>query len=209
FSVVVIGVLVVLAVTWWQHRPTGQTTNELVQVNSTSVTKPAAVAAAATLEPAPAVSGNEVSKEIQASPKLEILTPHKAASVSTAVAESVQKKGTTRLAAARIAPAQTPAAIPAGSALPSQLMHVKFVVSQASWIEVYDIAGKRLYYALAPAGDNLNISGDGPLQVFLGYSPGVSIEMNGVPFNQAPFTHSDNTARFRLGAPAGGTGKTG
>ncbi|MGH8402365.1 MAG: DUF4115 domain-containing protein [Gammaproteobacteria bacterium] len=88
-------------------------------------------------------------------------------------------------------------------------MHVKFVVSQASWIEVYDIAGKRLYYALAPAGDNLNISGDGPLQVFLGYSPGVSIEMNGVPFNQAPFTHSDNTARFRLGAPAGGTGKTG
>ncbi|MGH8415161.1 MAG: DUF4115 domain-containing protein, partial [Gammaproteobacteria bacterium] len=205
-SVVVIAALVVLAVTWWQHRPTGQITNGLVQANSTSVTKPAAAAPAATLEPALPVSGNEVIREAPSSPKPEILMPH---NVAPEIVESAPKKNTTARTAARIVPAQTLAAIPVGSVPSSQLIHVKFVVNQASWIEVYDAAGKRLYYALAPAGDNLNLSGDGPLQVFLGYSPGVSIEMNGALFNQAPFTHSDNTARFRLGAPAGNEGNTG
>ncbi|MGH8396818.1 MAG: RodZ domain-containing protein [Gammaproteobacteria bacterium] len=209
FSVMVIAVLVVLAVTWWEHRPAVHTADELVQASSTGATKPAAIVPPATLEPATSVSGGEVLKESRPLSKPEMVMPRTAAPDSTAVAESVPKKENMPRAAARISPGLALAATPAGSASPSELVHVRFIVSQASWIEVYDAAGKRLYYGLAPVGNNLSVSGDGPLQVFLGYSPGVSIEMNGVPFNQALFTHSDNTARFRLGAPTGNAGNTG
>jgi cytoskeleton protein RodZ len=79
---------------------------------------------------------------------------------------------------------------------------VKFTLGAASWVEVYDNNGKRLYYDLAPAGDNLELSGAGPLQVFLGNAPGVSIELEGQPFDLKPFLRSDNTARFKLGSTA-------
>ncbi|MGH8282879.1 MAG: helix-turn-helix domain-containing protein [Gammaproteobacteria bacterium] len=211
FSGAVFVVLVVLAVTWWEHRPTGQAAGELVQANSTSAMKPAAIAPAlaATLEPGSSVSGNEVRKKTPSSSKPEMAMAHKAVPVSGVAVQSAPKTETTPRVAARVVSGQTPAAVPAGSVLPSQLMHVKFVVNQASWIEVYDAAGKRLYYDLAPAGDSLNISGAGPLQVFLGNSPGVSIEMNGAPFNQAPFTRPDNTARFKLSETDSNNGQAG
>ena len=78
--------------------------------------------------------------------------------------------------------------------------HVRFTLSAASWIEVYDAAGKRLYYDLAPAGESVDVSGSGPLQVFLGNAPGVNIELDGAAFNLTPFVRVDNTARFKLGA---------
>jgi cytoskeleton protein RodZ len=74
-------------------------------------------------------------------------------------------------------------------------------MSSASWIEVYDASGKRIYYDLAPAGGNLELSGAGPLQVFLGNAPGVSIQVDGTSFDVASYTRPDNTARFKLGKP--------
>lgn len=76
---------------------------------------------------------------------------------------------------------------------------VRFSLSSASWIEVYDSNGKRLYYDLAPAGQALDVSGSGPLQVFLGNAPGVSVQVDGTTFNLAPYVRADNTARFKLG----------
>ena len=90
-----------------------------------------------------------------------------------------------------------------------QLVYAQFALSQPSWVEVYDASGKRLYYNLAPAGDKFEISGAEPLQVFLGNAPGVSVELNGAPFNLAPFIHSDNTARFHLGAAESSIGPAG
>ena len=75
----------------------------------------------------------------------------------------------------------------------------RFTLSSASWIEVYDSTGKRLYYDLAPAGQTLDVSGSGPLQIFLGNAPGVSVQVDGADFNLAPFIRVDNTARFKLG----------
>jgi len=79
------------------------------------------------------------------------------------------------------------------------LTRVKFTLGAASWIEVYDNNGKRLYYDLAAAGSSLELSGAGPLQVFLGNAPGVSLELNGAPFDLKPYARPDNTARFKLG----------
>jgi len=75
----------------------------------------------------------------------------------------------------------------------------RFTLNSASWIEVYDSTGKRLYYDLAPAGQTLDVSGSGPLQIFLGNAPGVSVQVDGADFNLAPFIRVDNTARFKLG----------
>jgi cytoskeleton protein RodZ len=98
------------------------------------------------------------------------------------------------------------AAIASASAKPvavadGSLTHAVFTMSSASWIEVYDAGGKRIYYDLAPAGGNLELSGAGPLQVFLGNAPGVSIQVDGTSFDVASYTRPDNTARFKLGKP--------
>jgi len=92
---------------------------------------------------------------------------------------------------------------PAAAAVDSSLTHAVFTLSSASWIEVYDAGGKRIYYDLAPAGGSLELSGTGPLQVFLGNAPGVSIQVDGTSFDVASYTRPDNTARFKLGKPGG------
>jgi cytoskeleton protein RodZ len=100
------------------------------------------------------------------------------------------------------APAPVPARvqqIAVGPGDPKNLTRVRFTLGAASWIEVYDNNGKRLYYDLAAAGSNLELSGAGPLQVFLGNAPGVSLELNGAPFDLKPYARPDNTARFKLG----------
>lgn len=199
-SIVVIVVLVVLAVVWWRHR---------------APTSPAAVVAqtamSGSLPSAPgAVSAGAV-------------TPAQQPTAAGEEARSATSRGGERLhaaapivnttGAARVQPAPPKSAVgehaPGTVSLTEQgvpaamLVHVKFSVHEASWIEVYDAAGKRLYYSLAPAGDNIEIKGAGPLQVFLGNSPGVSIEYNGAVFDQAPFTQPNtNTARFTLGGSA-------
>lgn len=71
-----------------------------------------------------------------------------------------------------------------------------------SWIEVYDASGERLYYDLAQQGSTVHVRGTAPLRVFLGDSPSVVVHVDGKPFDQSRFQHSDNTARFRIAAPA-------
>jgi len=205
FSVIVITLLLVLGVVWWQHRPPEPSTVALA-VHDTGTTQNSIVAV-------PASSSQQTA-----------LSESGGGSGIGIPAEKSQERPQHALASPpsmriKLNPATKPAAVPAerdnhvqtsstttANVLPSQLTLAQFTLSQPSWVEVYDVSGKRLYYDLAPAGDTLNVSGAGPLQVFLGNAPGVSIEMNGAPFNLAPFTHPDNTARFRLGGTAGKSG---
>ncbi|MGA9853223.1 MAG: RodZ domain-containing protein [Gammaproteobacteria bacterium] len=206
-SVAVIAVLVVLAVAWWRgYRPAGQPAVALTQANSTAVEKPLP-AATTLLAPAVSTGTNEPGDETPTLPKPELTVAHRGVPVPKAAAKPVPNTRPSVLAAAHVVSPQATA--PAEAVPSSQLMQVKFTVTQPSWIEVYDAAGKRLFYDLAPAGDNLNVSGTGPLQVFLGYAPGVSIELNGAPFNKAPFTRPDNTARFKLGPAIDNAGAAG
>ncbi|MGH8362723.1 MAG: helix-turn-helix domain-containing protein [Gammaproteobacteria bacterium] len=205
-SIMVIVVLVVLAVVWWQHQAPNSPAPVVAQTampGSVPSTPGAGSAGAVTPAQRPTAVGEEAR--------------------SAASREGERRRAAEPIAnttgAARVQPAPLKSTVnehAVGSvSLTEQgvasaiLVHVQFSVHQASWIEVYDAAGKRLYYSLAPAGDKIEIHGLGPLQVFLGNSPGVSIEYNGAMFNQAPFTQSNtNTARFTLGGGAGG-GKPG
>jgi cytoskeleton protein RodZ len=67
-----------------------------------------------------------------------------------------------------------------------------------SWTEVSDNAGRQLVYGLISAGEVLDLKGEAPFKVFLGYAPGVKVYYNGELFDHAPFQRRD-VARFRIG----------
>lgn len=189
FSVIVIAVLIALAVVWWRHR---------TPAPSVSVAIHTAAVPAATRQPV-SVAPTARSGQVAQIP-LPVPAPGNApAAASRAAAAS----GGVLASQAGVAPP------PAASLANSPVVQARFVISQASWIEVYDASGKKLFYNLAPTGDKLTLSGPGPLQVFIGNAPGVSIELNGAPFNFDQYKQSNNTARFSLGASAHSGGQPG
>lgn len=76
---------------------------------------------------------------------------------------------------------------------------VRFAYREESWTEIVDATGERLYFDLARAGSVVEVSGEPPLSVFLGNSPGVDIQVDGRPFDQSRYNRAGNVARFRLG----------
>ncbi|HET7922588.1 MAG TPA: RodZ domain-containing protein [Gammaproteobacteria bacterium] len=192
FSVLVVAALCVLAGTWWMRRGSQaplksavvQPVPDATHAAANSVSPPQAAAA---ITPVPGPVNEQLAAQ-SAPPKASPVRPH--------VSKPVELPSL---------PAHKQAS---GPQLPATLAaddvgietHVRFTLNQASWIEVYDVDGNRLYYDLAPAGENVQVSGAGPLQVFLGNAPGVSIELNGAAFDQSAYTRSDNTARFKLGS---------
>lgn len=199
----VVVVLLVLAVSWWQRRPDETAVAPATQVQSAPLPAPAAGTAAASV-PLPSLStpANPPPAQQQAERLSTPLAPTPVKPAPAPRPQQEHKSAATVSAGPAPAPSQTPSRAPTAA---SDLTHVKFILSSASWIEVYDDSGKRLYYDLAPAGGSLDLDGLGPLQVFLGNAPGVSVELNGAPFDIKAYSRADNTARFKLGA-AGGKG---
>ena len=188
-TAVVVLVLIVLAVSWWMRRP------------ETPETATVATVPAVTTVVSPAASTKPMTALTELADNATAPKPAKAAAVPASKAPNAATLHVAKALPHAPAPAPAPAqAVPVGEG--RDLTHVKFTLGAASWVEVYDNNGKRLYYDLAPAGDNLELSGAGPLQVFLGNAPGVSIELEGQPFDLKPFLRSDNTARFKLGSAA-------
>jgi cytoskeleton protein RodZ len=183
-SAVLVLVLIGLAVSWWLRR-----------ADTPEIPPLASVPAAATAVPAAATKPMTALTDLADSATAQ--KPAKA--VAPAASKTVGSAAHVTKPAAALPHEMAPQAVPVND---RDLTHVKFILGAASWVEVYDDNGKRLYYDLAPAGDNLELSGAGPLQVFLGNAPGVSIELEGAPFDLKPFLRSDNTARFKLGTAA-------
>ncbi len=207
FSATIILVLMALAMVWWQRRTAEQPVAVGAEYGTTVTPQPVAMAAPATTISTTSAGSTDAAMLEAATTQSKTILPHRPASAPAEIKPTPRIKSAA-LPTARVNNAVTSVA-GAGAAQSSQFTHAQFTLSQPSWIEVYDVSGKRLYYNLAPAGATLKVSGAGPLQVFLGNSPGVSIELNGMPFNLAPFTHPDNTARFRLGETAGNGGQAG
>ncbi|MBU6421416.1 MAG: DUF4115 domain-containing protein [Gammaproteobacteria bacterium] len=209
FSGVVIIVLLVLAVVWWRHRAPTPELSASVQLGTTAPVQPSQAAVSAGPAAGVPLSAPE-NAEVQSTLPTETAQPPRLVQPETS-APVVAHRQTVPVPpqhAVKAGATQVYSLTEKGVA-PSLLVHAKFSVHQASWIEVYDAAGKRLYYSEAPSGADVEISGAGPLQVFLGNAPGVSVEYNGTAFNAAPFIRPDNnTARFTLGGSAG-SGKPG
>lgn len=74
-------------------------------------------------------------------------------------------------------------------------------VAQQSWVEVFDATGDLLIADLQPSGTQLEISGEAPFKVSLGYAQGVQIRYGGkvVPVLNIG---TDNTAVVNVGLDA-------
>ena len=70
--------------------------------------------------------------------------------------------------------------------------------SDNSWVDIRDANGKPLIRRLGAAGETNTVKGEAPFEVLLGYSPGVSLEYNGEPYDLSRF-HKRAVARFVLG----------
>jgi cytoskeleton protein RodZ len=187
-SAVVVLILIGLAISWWLRRPETPETQA-------PISAPAAAAAVPAIATTPMTALTDLADSATTQKQAKATAPAVSKNPTAAAATHVAKPPVTGQQAVM----QPAPAVPVND---RDLTHVKFILGAASWVEVYDDNGKRLYYDLAPAGDNLELSGAGPMQVFLGNAPGVSIELEGAPFDLKPFLRSDNTARFKLGTAA-------
>lgn len=75
---------------------------------------------------------------------------------------------------------------------------LRLVIEEESWIEVYDADGKRLYMGLAEAGETVRVNGKPPLEVLLGYAPGVAVSYNGKPIDTVEQSQA-GVAQFNVG----------
>ena len=83
-----------------------------------------------------------------------------------------------------------------GTDAPADRLGMSFVVE--CWLEVYDNADERLFYGLAQPGEQLSLSGRGPIRLVLGNSEGVEVSFNGTPVDFSAFT-ARGVARFSVG----------
>ena len=66
------------------------------------------------------------------------------------------------------------------------------------WVEVRNASGRVLYSNLNSAGATLELVGQGPFRIMLGYAPGVTLTFDGEPVPLAPHTRN-NVATLVLG----------
>lgn len=69
---------------------------------------------------------------------------------------------------------------------------------EKSWTEIRDADSNTLMQGLIEPGVVRNLSGKPPIEIFLGNSPGVVIEVNGLYFDHSQYSRSNRTARFQV-----------
>lgn len=67
---------------------------------------------------------------------------------------------------------------------------LEFLFSDDCWVEVRGGEGELLHMDLARAGDALNVTGDAPFSIVLGYAPGVRLTYNGDAVALGPHTRN-------------------
>jgi cytoskeleton protein RodZ len=88
-----------------------------------------------------------------------------------------------------------------------QMASILLRYSEDSWVDIRDATGKPLIRRLGTAGGSNKVTGVAPFEVLLGYSPGVSIEINGKPFDMSMYQKRP-VARFILDGSGQATRQT-
>ena len=150
---------------------------------------PANAAPAAASAPAPAPAPVAESKPVVAPVPA---TPVVAAPAAAAPAVAA-KPASAPVEAAK--PVATPAAT-APAALPPGATRLKFVFTEASWVEVKDAKGQLLVSSKHQPGSEREVGGVGPLSVTIGNASHVRLQVNGKPVDLQP--SANDVARLTL-----------
>jgi len=70
--------------------------------------------------------------------------------------------------------------------------------SETSWVDIRDVDDARLAYKSYAAGENLRVSSESNMSVFIGNAAGVSVEYNGSPFDITEYREGVY-AKFEVG----------
>jgi cytoskeleton protein RodZ len=201
----VVLILIVLSA-WWLTRPkpsSAPAPQAQVTRQQTQQMNPAnAVAAPSTAQQSgqavePVISGGAAVQQAPAA-----TSPTATSASTTAPAASVTPKTTVADSATPAAAAAAPAVSSAAStaAAPANGSEAQLVLqlTAKSWVQIDDGAGKQLFRGLLDAGTRRTFSGTPPFAVFLGYAPGVMLQVDGKQVSAAQYTLNNNTARFTL-----------
>ncbi|MFQ5756409.1 MAG: RodZ domain-containing protein [Acidiferrobacterales bacterium] len=214
----VVTVLIVLAVIWWQGRDYRLRPNESVDRGSVTdisgdTMSPARIRGTArgvgtevepsTVPPVPEPATHAGEDVVPGStPALEPGAAS-AASTTTSVEARIEQPGV-----AGIAPPSTGGdagdliadVAPAGFGVAGASdAHLVLETSESCWVDVRDARDNRLIYKLLPPGRTVTVFGDPPLKVFLGNPEGIMIKYNGEDIDPVQFKRG-RVARFTLGA---------
>jgi cytoskeleton protein RodZ len=74
---------------------------------------------------------------------------------------------------------------------------ISLTLQQQSWVQIIDSTGKRLEYALLPAGTHKTYASNRALDVRIGNADGADVRVNGKPIALEAFQHA-NVAHFNL-----------
>ena len=75
---------------------------------------------------------------------------------------------------------------------------LSFSFTEECWVEVEAADGRTIYSNIRRSGQTLELGGQAPFKILLGYAPGVSLTFNGEPVALAPHTRN-NVANLVLG----------
>jgi len=78
---------------------------------------------------------------------------------------------------------------------PESDLFLQVSLESDSWLEVSDSSGRQLFQGLAREGRQLELSGVGPIELFMGNAPAVQIEVEGQRLDFSDRVRGDNTAR--------------
>jgi cytoskeleton protein RodZ len=127
---------------------------------------------------------------------LQPVTVTAAAPAATAAATNTDSPATTAGAAAA-EPVPAPS-VTTGSGAGQAQLALKFTA--ASWVEVYDAAGRRLLHGVEAAASTRTLGAAAPLRVVLGNAHGVALAVNGQAVALEGLVHRDGSAHVIIDA---------
>jgi cytoskeleton protein RodZ len=194
----VAGLLVVLAVVWWQGRSYTPTTS--VDADTTGVSSPEQDLLG------PDIAAMEPNSEINSGADESTATAESPATLIPSLGETDTSESEQSLSLYKAGPDEIEAessTLPSIVETPSTAATAQLVVytREASWADIRDARENKLLYTLLPAGRMVTLVGTPPFNVFLGNPDGVGLEFDGEYFDASRYK-SGIVARFTLGASA-------
>lgn len=194
----VAGLLIVLAVVWWQGRSYVPTMS--VDADTAGVSSPVQDLLG------PDIAVMEPNSEINPGADELAARAEFPATLIPSLGETDTSENGQSLSLYKTGPDEIEVegnTLPSMVETPSAAAGTQLVVytREASWADIRDARENRLLYMLLPAGRMVTLVGTPPFNVFLGNPDGVGLEFDGEYFDASRYK-SGTIARFTLGAPA-------
>ena len=148
--------------------------------------------------PVPAVASSE--GDVATPPVQSAATPSATdKQAATAAAPSAPNHDSPLMASFTMVPNAPPADSAKPATTATGVGQLRLSLSEASWVEIVDVEGRRLEYSTLPAGTVKEYAADKSLTILLGNTGGAKVEIDGQTQDIAPYNRG-NVARFKLAA---------